>query len=182
MNDPELSATAVAEPSTARLREGLLTLTVELPCSQRALWSCLTEPDKLVKWSPVVPDRVLDAEGPAQSQESPEAPVVDATVTDLRAPWYLEHRWGPDTVSWQLAPSGEGTQLNLVHALSDHSLAADMAAGWHLCLTVLRLQLQGHDVPRCVGPDALDNGWPQLREHYAATLVDRFAEQDEPQA
>jgi hypothetical protein len=48
------------------------------------------------------------------------------------------------------------------------------AAGWHVCLTVLSLVLQGHDVERAVGEDALAVGWESLRDVYAK----KFDQQD----
>lgn len=156
---------------TARHRLGVCTLTVELDAGQETVWRHLVDPALLVTWSPVVPDRALDAAGPATSQEADGTPVVDATVIEARAPWFLEHRWGPDTLTWQLAPSGGRTLLNLGHQLTEGTQAPDMAAGWHLCLDVLARRLCGEDAPRLVGPAALVHGWQALRDDYAAQFT-----------
>lgn len=170
---------ALAGPLTpARRHEEVLTLTTVLPLEQHQLWELLTEPELLASWSPVVPDRPLQLAGPATSQENPGDEPVDATVIESRGPWYLEHHWGPDVVGWQLAPSGEGTQLNLVLQLSRPEQALDMAAGWHICLTVLRMRAEGARVGRCVGPDALAAGWDDLRARYAEVIPDPEPEQD----
>lgn len=167
MDDPHLTADALASLTPARLRLGALTLTRLLPVAQDVAWEHLTRPELLVTWSPVVPDRPLDAAGPATSRENPSDEPVDASVADVRAPWFLEHAWGDERLAWQLAPSGEGTQVNLVHEVTDPTQVAAMAAGWHLCLTVLEARLAGRDAQRCVGQDALAHGWEQLRDRYA---------------
>lgn len=167
MNDPQLTEDALASLTPARFHLGALTLTRRLPVAQDEAWAHLTRPELLARWSPVVPDRELDGPGPAASRENPGDDPVDATVGESRAPWFLEHAWGPEHLTWQLAPSEEATQVNLVHELSDPRQVADMAAGWHLCLTVLDSLLAGRDVQRCVGEDALANGWEALRDRYA---------------
>lgn len=164
---------AAAQLTAARTRYGVLTMTVELPADQASVWNCLTDPTRLAQWSPIVPDRALDSEGPATSRENPDDQPVDATVLESRGPWYLDHRWGGEHLCWQLAPSGDGTQVNLVQELSDPQQAADMAAGWHLCLTVLRRQLDGVATPRCVGANALEAGWERLRGVYHESLGDQ---------
>ncbi len=158
-------------PIAARLHLGVLSLNAQLDAPQAEVWRHLVDPALTVLWSPVVPDRILDAVGPATSQEDEASPVVDATVSESRAPWVLEHRWGPDMLTWQLAPSGEGTQLHLGHELSDVTQAADIAAGWYLCLDVLRRRLLGEDVPRCVGADAMAHEWAELRDAYAVEFT-----------
>ncbi|MEL4356799.1 MULTISPECIES: SRPBCC domain-containing protein [unclassified Luteococcus] len=161
---------ADAPLTPARVRLGVLTLTCLLPVDQDEVWRRITQPELLAQWSPVVPDRPLDAVGPATSREQEGDEPVDAAVTDVRALWFLEHAWGSERLTWQLAPSGAGTQLNLVHEPSDPQQIPGLAAGWHLCLTVLGRQLAGIQTERCVGSDALDHGWEELRERYAELL------------
>ncbi|GAB2480631.1 hypothetical protein GCM10027030_13320 [Luteococcus sediminum] len=165
----------------ARYRNQVVTLTIALDGGQEVVWRHLVDPSLLAGWSPVVPEHGLDVAGTNRCREREQDQWVDATVTEVRAPWFLEHRWGAEALTWQLAPSGEQTQLHLVHELSESSMAAQVAAGWHLCLTVLRRQLQGIDTPRCVGQDALDHGWEELREAYAADFAERFTEEQQQQ-
>lgn len=167
MDDQQLTDDALASLTPARFHLGALTLTRRVTAAQDVVWQHLTQPDLLAQWSPVVPDRPLDTAGPATSRENPGDEPVDATVHEARGPWFLEHSWGPERLTWQLAPSGDGTQVNLVHELSDPDQLASMAAGWHLCLTVLASRLDGRDTTRCVGGDALAHGWEMLRERYA---------------
>ncbi|MEL4505782.1 SRPBCC domain-containing protein [Luteococcus sp. H138] len=169
-----LTDDALATLTPARVRLGVLTLTCQLPAVQDEVWRWITEPDELARWSPIVPNRSLDGVGEATSRETPDAEEVDATVTEARAPWFLEHRWGPEVITWQLAPSGEGTQLNLVHEPSQSEQIAELAAGWHLCLVVLRRLLAGVETGRCVGQDAVAHGWPHVRDCYAELLKEQL--------
>lgn len=161
----------------ARLALGALSMSVLLPATQDEVWLYLTQPEALEKWSPVVPDRGLGVAGPAVSQENPGDDPVDATVHEARAPWFLQHAWGPDTLTWQLAPAGDQVQLNLVHELSDQAQAAGTAAGWHLCLVVLGDVLAGLATPRCVGRDALEHGWEEISQQYRRVLDADISEQ-----
>lgn len=165
-----LTDAALSTLTPAHVRLGVLTLTCQLSASQDEVWQWITEPARLAQWSPIVPDRALDSLGAATSRETPEGEPADVTVTDVRAPWFLEHAWGPETITWQLAPSGEGIQLNLVHEPSDAAQIPSMAAGWHLCLTVLGRLVDGQPTERCVGEQARAHGWPQLRDRYAELL------------
>jgi hypothetical protein len=65
-------------------------------------------------------------------------------------------------------------ELTLTQTFTQQDLVPMTAAGWHVCLTVLSLVLQGHDVERAVGEDALAVGWESLRDVYAK----KFDQQD----
>ena len=161
---------------SASLRSGLLSLRLPVAAQTADVWRWLTRPRLLAEWSPVVPDRELTTPGPASARETAASNPVDATVIEAFEPFRLVHRWGPDTLTWQLAPSGETTHLQLVHDLADRERYAEMAAGWHLCLGVLADRLAGGDSPRVVGPDALAAGWDRLRAAYLAAIVPNDAD------
>jgi len=160
----------------ASLRSGLLSLRVPLVAPTGEVWTWLTRPALLAQWSPVVPDRDLTSPGAASARETPESVAVDATVIEAFEPFRLVHRWGSDTLTWQLAPNGAQTQLQLVHDLADRARYAETAAGWHLCLGVLADRLAGGDSPRVVGADALAAGWDRLRAAYLAAIVPNDAD------
>ncbi|WP_420175040.1 SRPBCC domain-containing protein [Luteococcus sp. OSA5] len=168
MSDHSLRDLARSHASGVRYKNGVLSITVVLPAGQQKVWERLTVPQELASWSPVVPNRPLTSCGPATSAENPSDEPVDASVLDVREPWFLQHRWGSHILTWALAPAGEGTQLNLVDELDDPGMAPQQAAGWALCLAVLEDQLSGQATARCVGQDALEHGWAELRDDYAA--------------
>jgi hypothetical protein len=49
---------------------------------------------------------------------------------------------------------------------------AQFAAGWHICLDTMQRRLDGADVRAVRGRAAMDHGWAQLRDAYAAKLGD----------
>jgi uncharacterized protein YndB with AHSA1/START domain len=148
----------------------VLTFTRELSHSADAVWPWLTEPERLRRWSPAVPDRPFDSVGPAQVRENPDDEPVDGTVIAVSAPHELVHRWGPDRLRWRLTPTATGCQLTLEHQMADRSPAADNAGGWHICLDVLTGNLDGTNPERLVGDCVMDHGFPELRDGYRKLL------------
>lgn len=151
-------------PVSVEHRPGTVHMRLALPGEQRAIWEHLTEPARLVTWSPVVPDRPLTSVGPALSREHPDEEPVAADVLEVAAPTLLTHRWGEDTLKWRI----DGTTLELTMRLSAPEHAPMYLAGWQVCLAVLASRLQGHDQPRIVGYDAMEHGWEELRAYYAS--------------
>lgn len=156
----------------------LLTLGLTIDAPAARVWDHLTQPELLALWSPIVPDRPLTEVGPAQSQESPDAPATEARVIELEPGTVLRHAWGPAEVLWELTDSdvhvdddlAEGTptstHLALTQTFAQQELVPMTAAGWHVCFTVLSLVLDGQDVQRVVGEDAMAVGWDGLRDAY----------------
>ncbi len=158
------------------VRSGLLSMRTTLDAPPGEVWPWLTRPDLLARWSPVVPDRALITAGAAEARESPLSQVVDATVLEVFEPFRLVHRWGLDTLVWQLGPADAGTQLQLVHRLTARDSFAEVAAGWHLCLGVLARLIAGRAAERLVGADAVSAGWASLRDAYRDRIVPNDAD------
>jgi hypothetical protein len=49
-------------------------------------------------------------------------------------------------------------------------MLATAAAGWHLCLRVAEHLLDGDPIPPIRGSQALEYGWQELHDAYAARL------------
>lgn len=148
----------------------VLTITRELPHPVDRVWSMLTDPALLARWSPVVPDRSLTTEGPATSHETPDAPGVDVAVLTCTAPTELVHRWGEHQLRWTLAGTEAGTLLVLEQTVGSKADSPRYAAGWHICLAVLATVLSGADVPRVVGELSHTYGWDALCSTYEGCL------------
>ena len=133
------------------------------------LWPWITQPDRLVLWSPVVPDRPLDTPGTAHAREDDGAPVVACDVVQVQEHRLLRHRWGRDTLSWGLTAADGGTELSLEVEVDTVNGGAAVGAGWDVCLATLACLLRGDDVRRVVGDDAMSYGWEQLRDVYLAS-------------
>ena len=121
----------------------VLTLSRDIAHPVEQVWPWLTDPERLRRWSPIVPDRPLDSVGARQVRENPDAEPVTGDVIAVDPPHELVHRWGDDVVRWRLAPTATGCLLTLEQSMRERDPAAMNAAGWHLCLDVLDGTLAG---------------------------------------
>ncbi|MBK80900.1 MAG: ATPase [Gammaproteobacteria bacterium] len=137
-----------------------------------AIWRALTDPESLRAWAPFVPDRDLGAEGPAVLQmiDGMSDEALASTVHVAVAPETLEYTWAEGLVRWELSPRAGGTRLTLRHTVDDADWLPKLAAGWHLCLTVVDRRLRGEETPSMVGELAMDYGWPALHDAYQRLL------------
>ncbi len=91
--------------ATLHNRDGawVLTLEREFAHPPEVVWPWLTDPERLARWSPIVPDRPLDAPGARRVRENPGDEPVDGEVLSVDPPRELVHRWGEDLVRWRLS-------------------------------------------------------------------------------
>ena len=64
---------------------------------------------------------------------------------------------------WELTPDGDGTQLVLIHTISDaaRDFGLPALAGWTMMLGRLAALFAGQPVP------PLGEGWQEYHDHYA---------------
>lgn len=137
------------------------------------VWRALVEPSEQLEWLPFVSDRPLDSSGSARlrmTDDSSGTGLLDGEVLEAEHARLLVFRWGDDVLTWELQSDGARTILTLRHttALPDH--LSSFAAGWHVCIAVLDLFLEGHPVGRIVGPRAGQAGAAELKAQYSARL------------
>lgn len=171
--DPIATRIAAADrDATLMQREGrwVLTMTRLLAQPPARVWPMLVQPELLGRWSPFVPDRLLDTTGPATAPEAPGGEVLDAAVLVSDAPRELVHRWGTDVLRWTLESAGDGTRLVVEHTFDARDEAGSYGAGWHICFAVLEAVAAGEDVEAVTGPDAEAYDWSGLNESYDAVL------------
>lgn len=171
MSTPETGTAAIHQDLPdgllpASVRSGLLSMRVLVPADPGRVWQHLTRPTLLATWSPVHPDRALDAVGPARSQDTTGDAPVDLSVLEVIDGFRLVHRWGAEELIWQLAPNAADTQLQLVVRLQDADAHAAAAASWHVRLRRLQAVLGGHP-----GVDAPEPDEEMLRARYAEAIV-----------
>lgn len=145
----------------------------ELRHPPERVWTALTDPVELRQWAPFEADHDLGRPGPATLMmlggREPEP--SKAVVVRAEFPRLLEYTWEEDLVRWELvATAGGGTRLTLRHGLTDRSLLAKVASGWHLCLDVAERLMSGEAVESVAGEQAKAHGWERLRDEYAAKL------------
>ena len=136
------------------------------PIAQRRCWRALTEAEHLAAWFPteIQGDR---AEGASLRFvfRNAEGPPLDGTMTRYDPPRLLEYRWGDETLRFELRAEGDGTELRFVNSFEALGKAARDAAGWHVCLDLLALALDGG---RATAP--LEARWREVHP----TDVERF--------
>lgn len=144
----------------------------ELRHSPEKVWTALTEPAHLSKWSPFTTDQNLGRVGDATLTmiDGDTAEDMAASVTHAERPALLEYSWGTDLLRWVLSGTDSGTRLVLYHTVEGRDWLPKVAAGWHLCLDVAAHLLDGHPVAPIRGADAMNYGWSELNEQYAEKL------------
>ncbi|OYO24257.1 hypothetical protein CGZ93_03870 [Enemella dayhoffiae] len=171
MTDPNIAAAIANRKPTARLDQHgdtwQLTMERDLAHPAERVWTMITDPTQLHRWSPVVPNRALDSVGPATSREVAGAAEEDAEVLQVDQPRLLVHRWGPHQLRWTLEPTDGGCLLRLEHTFGERPEAPSYGAGWHVCLGALEAALEHAEIDRAVGPAAKDYGWQRLHDAYA---------------
>jgi uncharacterized protein YndB with AHSA1/START domain len=144
----------------------------DLDHAPSVVWAALTDPAQLDDWAPFRADRHLDHTGPAtltMVDGANEMP-LGASVLHAERPRRLEYTWGDDVLRWELADTDAGTRLTLRHTTAKRSGVPMMAAGWHLCLDVMALSLDGQPIGAIRGREAVDFGWRELHNAYADRL------------
>jgi uncharacterized protein YndB with AHSA1/START domain len=136
------------------------------------VWAALTEPGQICAWAPYTADRNLARPGAATLTmiDGDTAEDLSAEVTRAEPPLLLEYTWGTDVLRWELAPTEAGTDLTLHHTVAGADWLAKAAAGWHLCLFVAERLLDGAPMGPIRGRAAMDYGWQELNDAYAAQL------------
>ncbi|WP_432825212.1 SRPBCC family protein [Dactylosporangium sp. CA-092794] len=163
-----------AEVSYAAAPDGRWTLRFvrDLHHPPERVWRMLTEPGPLSRWAPFTADRDLGTPGPATLTmiDGDTAQPLAAEVLRAEPPSLLEYTWGEDLLRWELEPAGDVTRLTLWHTLADRDFVSKVAAGWHQCVRVMELDLDGTPHPPVRGQDALNYGWADLEAAYRKTL------------
>jgi uncharacterized protein YndB with AHSA1/START domain len=144
----------------------------ELRQAPAVVWTALTDPAELDQWAPFSATADLGRPGTTTLTmvDGPDRVDLPATVLRAEPPTLLEYTWGDDRLRWELEPAGAGTRLTLRHTLAKPDMDAMVAAGWHLCLLVLRRLLDGNPIGVIRGRDAMAYGWESLRDGYASKL------------
>ncbi|MGP5126359.1 hypothetical protein ACTXKL_07480 [Brachybacterium tyrofermentans] len=166
MNELSIDQRIADLPVAVDLTEDAVVLEADLSGTAEQIWAHLTDPELLVTWSPIVPERALTEPGPVLSRENPEDDPVSVDVLATAGEHALTHRWGDDILEWLV----DEARVTLLMKLTAPQYAPTYIAGWQVCLGVLDARLDGVDQARIVGRDALEHGWSQLRDRYAEEL------------
>ena len=137
--------------------------------SPEKVWRALTEPEQLAAWFPTTIEGARVAGAALRFSFPPEMPIgpMQGEVVRIEPPRLLEFTWGPDTLRFELAGSGDGTVLSLSVILEELGKAARDGAGWHSCLELLALELDNRP-DRGQSSDIWRRVHPSYVEHFGA--------------
>ena len=145
-------------------REWQLVFTRRLPHPPAKVWRALTEADHVSRWFPadIIGERRAGAPLRFAFRED-EGPSLPGEMRVFEPPALLEFTWSDEVLRFELQADGDGgTVLRFVNTFPDVGKAARDAAGWHVCLDALEVDVDG-------GTPS-PGGWDELHPRY----VDAF--------
>ncbi|MDH6108424.1 uncharacterized protein YndB with AHSA1/START domain [Kitasatospora sp. MAP12-15] len=143
-----------------------LRLTRQLPYPPEKVWRAITEREHLAAWFPhiVTGDWTV---GSTLTFADPEGrgPDFKGDVLAYQPPSLLEFQWGPDVIRLEVTPNDGGCTLVLLDTFDERGKAARDGAGWHECLDLLAVHLDGRSEPWTPGQK-----WAEIHPRYVAAL------------
>ncbi|WP_341538182.1 SRPBCC domain-containing protein [Paenibacillus xerothermodurans] len=134
------------------------------------IWAVLTENEKLAEWFTELQIEELREGGMIKFQPHDDT-FGPLEIIELKAQSVLEYTWGEDRVRFELYPEEGGCRLILIqkiHKISSHT-PKDLA-GWHVCLEVIGLLLDGKRL------DSREDEWEKWYQKYSE-LLEQFRKQ-----
>ena len=128
------------------------------------VWRALTEAEHVSAWFPadIVGERRAGAPLQFEFRED-EGPTLPGEMRIFDPFELLEFTWSDEVMRFELAPDGEdATVLRFINTFDDVGKAARDAAGWHVCLDALEVDLGG-GVPA-------PGGWDERHPEYTAAF------------
>jgi len=139
--------TAAPDPASGTDRLGTLEDTGEgwvvhyrrrLAAPPAVVWQAFADPDLVARWFPSSIEGELTDGAPLRFViDHHGVEPFDGSVIEADPPHRLVFWWGPDRLAFELAASGDGTELSLAVLVSELGKAARDGAGWHECLDQL---------------------------------------------
>lgn len=122
------------------------------------VWRMLTDPDELAHWFPARIERAsIEGEWRIGAELSfvftdVDVPTTRGAVLEFDPPKVLSYDWDGDVLRFELVPEDNGCLLVFTHRVNGGTawggsiFAAQHAAGWDVCLNLMRNRLEGADV------------------------------------
>jgi uncharacterized protein YndB with AHSA1/START domain len=128
-----------------------------LPHPPDDVWQAITDPARLSAWFPAVVDlvRPVGSElffGVTEEQQRRYGMTDDpdrkpnGRLLRSEPPSVLEYEWSGETLTWEIAPTAEGSRLVFTNVLSDPEAAGPATGGWEAGLEVVEAQLDGRPI------------------------------------
>jgi hypothetical protein len=100
----------------------------------------------------------------------------ESTVNRMNSGKLVEYTWGESLLVWEIEATDSGSRLTLHHTVPNQEWVTSAAAGWHMCMDVAELIMNGMDfgeLAPIVGAAAMDYGWQRLADHYKVVLAEK---------
>src|SRR5690606_20231467 len=136
----------------------------ELAHEEAAVWSMLTDNEKLAQWFDEL--RIAESgKGGRLIFDMGDGITEDLAITDYEEGRVLAFEWWADHVRFEVGPASDGkSRLRLVETIDriTPQTAKDLA-GWHVCLDVIESLLNGEKIDR-------DTDWQHWHGEYKRLL------------
>jgi uncharacterized protein YndB with AHSA1/START domain len=122
----------------------------------REVWAAVTEPDGLAGWFParVRYAKLAEGESLTFTFEGDGDPPTTGTITEVEPERVFAFTWDGDPIRIELAPDADSDgkcRLVFSNGFEDRRRAVRNAAGWHICLDMLKSALAGEQPRASVG-------------------------------
>jgi uncharacterized protein YndB with AHSA1/START domain len=125
-----------------------------------SIFKTVTNPDVFIQWYPFATGKMELKPGGKIAFDDGEGSTYEGIITEFEPPLVFAFREVDDLLEIELQPVDDGCRLIFTHTFDDRSMAVSTAAGWHQCLDVLSMIVNGNSVK-----------WPnksaELREAYS---------------
>lgn len=118
------------------------------------VWQTLTDPELMGGWFPARVDYSEAVAGTPMTFafEPDDGPPSHGTLDEVREPEVFAFTWDGDPVRFELSPTGdERCRLTLTTSFEGRDWAVRNAAGWHICMDLLKSALAGEAPKSSVG-------------------------------
>lgn len=121
------------------------------------IWPAITDPELMASWFPVRVEypELTDGAELTFTFEGEDEPPTHGTIESVEAPTTFAFTWDGDQVRFELSDIGDAErpkcQLVLIATFEDRTWAVRNAAGWHMCLDLLKAALSGEKPKSSVG-------------------------------
>ncbi|GAA0700770.1 hypothetical protein GCM10010193_64410 [Kitasatospora atroaurantiaca] len=138
----------------------------ELSHPREKVWRAVTEHEHLARWFPSIITGEWAVGGKLVFTD-PEGrgPAFEGEVLAYAPPAVLEFSWGLDVIRLELTERDGGCTLVLLDTLEELGKAARDGAGWHECLDLLAVDLDGRGETWSPGQK-----WAELHPGYVAAF------------